>query len=128
MRKDSVSVLSPFALLNPNHHSGRVTLYMMGFEADQLIDSKPCAIGGFQQDQVFKVVYCSEQPFYLFHTIDEGQFFDPGPWGDLKSGFIPFTDIPVKQDNAGEIIVAGSPGQLKVFEKITKVILDLIIC
>ena len=38
VRKDSVAVLFTFALLYPDQHSGRVTLYMMRFEVDQFID------------------------------------------------------------------------------------------
>jgi hypothetical protein len=42
--------------------------------------------------------------------------------------FIPFADIPVEAENAGKIIVARSPGNITVFKKVPKIILNLVVC
>ena len=55
------------------------------------------------------------------------QFFNPGTRRDLKLGIVPFTNMPVKADNAGQIRVAGAPGQFALFKQIANIVLDLVI-
>ena len=41
--------------------------------------------------------------------------------------FIPFANMPVKADYAGHISVYGPPGQFAIFQKIAKIVLNLIV-
>jgi hypothetical protein len=45
----------------------------------------------------------------------------------LKLGIVPFTNMPVKADNAGQIRVAGAPRQFALFKQIANIVLDLVI-
>jgi hypothetical protein len=56
---------------------------------------------------VFKVGCCSQQAFYFFLTVNDGQLFNPRARGNFKISFIPFANIPVKAKNARKIVVAG---------------------
>ena len=101
---------------------------MMRLKANHFTDAQACTIYGFQYDLVFEIVCCSQQASYFFHAKDYGQSFNPRPWGNLKMSFIPFADIPVEADNAREIVIARSPGNITVFKKMTKIILNLVVC
>ena len=53
----------------------------------------------------------------------------PGHWTgrDLKLGIVPFTNMLVKADNAGQIRITGTPRQLAIFKQIADIVLDLVI-
>ncbi len=99
----------------------------MGFKAHQFTDPQPCAIDGLQQQQVFKIVSCSKQAFYFLLAKNNRQLFNPGPGRDMQLGVVPFTDMAVKADNAGQIRVAGAPGQFAIFKQIANIVLNLIV-
>jgi hypothetical protein len=73
----------------------------------------------------FQLVGLIKLPLWL--AKNTRQFFNTGPGRDLKLGIVPFTNMPVKADNAGQISVAGAPGQLAIFEQIADIVLNLII-
>ena len=45
----------------------------------------------------------------------------------MKLGIIPFTNMPVKADNAGQIRITGAPRQFALFKQIADIILDLVV-
>ena len=100
---------------------------MMRLKANQFTDPQPCAINGLQQQPVFKIVSCSKQPFYFWLAKNNRQFFNTGPGRDLKLGIVPFTNMPVKADNAGQIRITGAPGQFAFFKQIADIVLDLVV-
>jgi hypothetical protein len=125
--KNRVTILSAFALIDAYHHAVRITFNVMGFKANQFTNPQPCTINGLQQQPVFKIVSCSKQALYFWLTENSRQFFNPGSGRDLKLGVVPFTNVSVKADNAGQISVAGAPRQFAIFEQIAEIVLNLII-
>ena len=118
--KNRVTILFAFALIDAYHHTVSITFDVMGFKANQFTDPQPCAINGLQQQPVFKIVSCSKQPFYFWLAKNNRQFFNTGPGRDLKLGIVPFTNMPVKADNAGQISVAGAPRQFAIFKQMSE--------
>ncbi len=46
--ENGIAVFSPFALLNPDHHSGGIALDMLRPQPNDLAESKTGAVGGFE--------------------------------------------------------------------------------
>ncbi len=126
--KNRVTILFAFAAIDAYHHTVSITFDVMGLKANQFTDAQPCAINGLQQQPMFKIISCSKQPFYFWLAKNSRQFFNPGPGRDLKLGIVPFTNMPVKTDNAGQISVAGALRQFTIFELIADIVLDLVVC
>jgi hypothetical protein len=60
-------------------------------------------------------------------TIDGGQLLVPGTRGDLKFSLIPFAEPSVETDKAGQIGIYRAPSQFAIFQKIEKIVLNLLI-
>jgi hypothetical protein len=45
----------------------------------------------------------------------------------LKLGIVPFTNMPVKADNTGQIRITGAPRQFAFFEQMADIVLDLVV-
>jgi hypothetical protein len=76
---------------------------------------------------VFNIVSGGKQAFDLLLAKDNRQFFNTGPGRDMQLGVVPFTNVAVKADNAGQIRVAGTPGQFAIFKQIANIFLNLIV-
>jgi hypothetical protein len=72
-------------------------------------------------------ISCRKQPFYFRLDKNNRQFFNPGTLWDLKLGIVPFTNMPVKADNAGYIRITAVPRQFTIFKQIADIVLNLVV-
>ena len=76
---------------------------------------------------MFKVINCIQQAFDFLPAKDRGQFPGTGAGGYLKLGLLPLTKPSVETDKAGQIGIHRTPGQLAIFQKIEKIVLNLFV-
>jgi len=99
----------------------------LGFESDHLAHPQAGAVDCLEQGLVFEVWGGVDNLSNLGYAHDSRQLPDARPGRNAEPSFGPAKKTAIETDQPAESDVATAPGKLSIFDKITQILLDLLI-
>ena len=116
-------VLVPLSLNDADHPPAGI--YVTDLQADEFADAKACAVGGFEKDSVLEVLGSLDDPKDFVGTEDVRQAGFGFAWREGEGQGFPTQGDAIEESKAGDVGVAGAPGELLILGHEEDIILDL---